>query len=123
MRRENRRKNTMNSNTIVYISGGILAVAVVAFIITFIVYSNRLNSNSSGILGTEYLSSSENTLENTTEASTEIGKSVEESKNEINNNTLLKEQVEDEYTDVSNNENNKSKTNANKNQNKKCICL
>ena len=107
MRRENRKNKGMNSNTLVYISGGVLAVAIVTFIITFIAYSNRLNSNSSGILGTEYLSSSmeDNSIENTAQASTEIGKSVEESKNETSNNMILKEQLENEYTDVTNNDN------------------
>ena len=105
MRRENRKNNKMNSNKLVYISGGILAVAIVAFIITFIVYSNRLNSNSSGILDTQYLSSIEdnNTAENTTEASSKIGKSVEESKNDITENKVEKEQPENEYTDVQEN--------------------
>ena len=77
MRRENRKSNNkMNSNTLIYISGGVLAVSIIAFIITFVAYSNKLNSNSSGILDTQFLSSTEdnNILENTTEASSEIGK-------------------------------------------------
>lgn len=103
MRRENRKNNKMNSNTLVYISGGVLAVAIIAFIITFVVYSNRLNSNTSGILGTEFLSSTNentNTLGNTAEASSKIGKTVEESNNETVNNTTISEPIEDEYTDV-----------------------
>ena len=106
MRRENRRENRTNSNTLMYISGGILAVAVIAFVITFIVYSNRLNSNSSGVLDTQFLSSTEessNTLGNTAEASSKIGKSVEESKNQTVSNQLSEEQPENEYTDVQNN--------------------
>ena len=105
MRRENRKNNKMDSNKLVYISGAVLAVAVVGFIITFIVYSNRLNSNSSGVLDTQFFAGTEynNVLGNTTEASSKIGKSVEESKNEINN-VVLKEQPENEYTDVQNKE-------------------
>ena len=91
MRRE-QRNNKTNSNTLIYISGGILAVAIIAFIITFIVYSNRLNSNSSGILDTQFLSSIEenNTIENTAEASSKIGKTVEESENNnlVENNNV-----------------------------------
>ena len=121
MRRENRKNNKMDSNTIVYIAGGILAVAIVAFIITFIVYSNRFNSNSSGVLDSQFLSSSEdnNTLGNTAEASSKIGKSVEESKNEINNNVVLKEQPENEYTDVKKTEKNAKQTVAVKKETKK----
>ena len=103
MRREKRKNNKMNSNTLIYISGGVLTVAIIAFIITFVAYSNRLNSNSSGILGTEYLSNAENnTLESTAEASSKVGKTIEESKNEISENTM-KEQPENEYTDVDRN--------------------
>ena len=107
MRREKRDNKKMDSNKLVYISGAVLAVAIVGFVITFIMYSNRLNSNSAGILGTQYLSNIEehnNILGNTTEASSKIGKSVEESKNEISNNQVRKEQPENEYTDVQNKE-------------------
>ena len=45
MRREHRSINK-NSNKILYISGGVLLVAIISFIITFIMYSNRSNSNS-----------------------------------------------------------------------------
>ena len=102
MRRENRKNEKMNSNTLMYVSGGVIAVAIIAFIIMFVVYSNRLNSNTSGILDTQFLSNSEgnSTLGNTAEASSKIGKSVEESKNEINNTQSEKEQPENEYTDV-----------------------
>lgn len=89
MRREQRKNKKTNSNTLIYISGGILVVAIIAFIITFIVYSNRLNSQSSEILDTQFLSSTdENNIieENTAEASTEMGKTVEEAENELNSN-------------------------------------
>ena len=102
MRRENRKNNKTNSNKIIYISGGVLAVAIIAFVITFILYSNRLNTNSSGILGTEYLSSTDS-YENTEEASSEIGKTVEESKNELINNNIINESNENEYADVKEN--------------------
>ena len=111
MSRKKRKKNKMNSNTLIYISGGVLAVAIIAFIITFVVYSNRLNSNSSGILGTDYLSSTEdNTVGNTAEASSEIGKTVEESKNETSNESTMKEQPENEYKDVDNKDNTTKQT-------------
>lgn len=89
MRRE-QRNNKTNSNTLIYISGGILAVAIIAFIITFVIYSNRLNSNSSGILDTQFLSSTDENdlMENTAEASSKMGKTIEESENELNNNSV-----------------------------------
>lgn len=93
MRREQRKNNhKTNSNLFIYVSGGILLIAIMAFIITFIVYSNRLNSNSSGIIDTQYLSNTDsgNILdENTTSASSSMGKTVEESENElIENNSI-----------------------------------
>lgn len=119
MRREKRKNTKIDSNKLVYISGGVLAVAIIAFVIIFIMYSNRLNSNSAGILGTQYLSNLEdntNSSENTTEASSKIGKTVEESKNETatDNNQILKEQPENEYTDVK-----KTKTVSTQNETKK----
>lgn len=84
MRREQRKRKNNQSNTLIYISGGILAVAIIAFIITFVVYSNRLNSNSSGILDTQFLSKENNIIDNTTSASSSVGKTVEESQNELN---------------------------------------
>lgn len=89
MRREQRKKQKNNSNTLVYISGGILAVAIIAFIIAFVSYYNRLNSDSAGILDTQFLSSTnENvTNDNTTSASSSMGKTVEESENQLEANT------------------------------------
>ena len=45
MRRENRNKGKFNSNTSVYLIGGILLVAIAAFVITFIVYYNQLDDD------------------------------------------------------------------------------
>ena len=122
MRREKRNNRKIDVNKLVYISGAVLAVSIVGFIITFIMYSNRLNSNSAEILGTQYLSSIEetnNTLGNTTEASSKIGKSVEESKNEISNNKVEKEQPENEYTDVQKKEKTTKETVVSNKDNKK----
>lgn len=94
MRRENRNKNKINSNSSVYITGGILVLAILAFVITFVVYSNKLDSDSY-ILDSEYLSkyNTGNSIENdnTTSASSSIGKTVEESTNNtnVNNNNSI----------------------------------
>lgn len=103
MRREQRRNST-NSNTFIYISAGILGLGIIAFIISFIVYSNRLNSNSAGILDTQFLSESQENMigENTTSASSSMGKTVEESKDELDNesNNEIREQSEKNKTNI-----------------------
>ena len=95
MRRERRMANRKNSNTSVFITGGVLILAIVTFIVTFIVYSNKLDSEYA--LDSEYLAQFTNTNKNTLEvditnevtesASSSIGKTVEESENEIKEKT------------------------------------
>lgn len=105
MRREQRKNIKNNTNTIVYISGGILAVAIIAFIITFVVYSNRLNLNSSGVLDTQFLSNAEdnNILDdNITSASSSMGKTVEESENELEENNNITQDAKIEKNETEN---------------------
>lgn len=90
MRRENRKQNKINSNKTVFITGGILLLAIATFVITFIVYSNKLESDLYS-LDSEYLAQYTNTSneaeknEETASASSSIGKTVEESEQEKNN--------------------------------------
>ena len=93
MRRENRGKSKLNSNTTVFITGGILLVAIAAFVITFIVYSNKLD-NDVYSFDSEYLAQYTNNINDnnnvsaekeTTSASSSIGKTVEESQKEVSN--------------------------------------
>lgn len=121
MRRENRNKNKINSNSSVYITGGVLLLAIVAFVIAFVVYSNKLDSDSY-ILDSEYLSkyNNGNTLksDNTTSASSSIGKTVEESeKNSISNNTTVSKNntIKSVSNNVVSNEKGTSNTKASKN--------
>lgn len=88
MRRENRNKNKVNSNTTVFVTGGILLLAIATFVITFIVYSNKLDSEYA--MDSDYLSKYNYITDggDTTSASTSIGKTVEESKNNITNNVV-----------------------------------
>jgi len=95
MRREFReRQNRIkkNSNTSVFITGGVLILAIATFIITFIVYSNKLD-NDLYSFDSEYLAQYTNTLEVditnevTESASSSIGKTVEESENIIKEET------------------------------------
>ena len=108
MRRESRRQNKVNSNKTVFITGGILLLAIATFVITFIVYSNKLD-NSLYSFDSEYLAQYTNTISDdsnlnndkqTTSASSSIGKTVEESEKETNNNNT-KENIAKETNKVS----------------------
>jgi len=86
--RERKSRSRRNSNTSVIITGGVLLLAIATFIITFILYSNKLNDELYSY-DSEYLAQYTNTLkvdikeEDTESASSSIGKTVEESENEI----------------------------------------
>ena len=86
--RERQNRSKKNSNTSVFITGGVLILAIATFIITFIVYSNKLD-NDLYSYDSEYLAQYTNTLEVditnevTESASSSIGKTVEESENAI----------------------------------------
>ena len=92
MRRERRSANRKNSNISVIVTGGVLLLAIVTFIITFIVYSNKLNDELYSY-DSEYLAQYTNTLEvelkeeKTEITSSSIGKPLEEYKNEIKEET------------------------------------
>jgi len=83
MRRENRKKQR-NLN-ILYISGIILGIAVIAFVITFLLYGNKLNKEAqNSMLSSEKIADLVPSIEESSEeASSEFGKTVEESKEEI----------------------------------------
>lgn len=125
MRRENRKQNKVNSNTTVFVTGGILLLAIATFVITFIVYSNKLD-NDLYSFDSEYLAQytdMENNNVNTEKeketasASSSIGKTVQESKNTISNekanttvnnvtstvtNTTVKQKTKNETTSTNN---------------------
>lgn len=113
MRRERRLANRKNSNTSVIITGGVLLLAIATFIITFIVYSNKLNDDLYSY-DSEYLAQYTNTLEveltddDTESASSSIGKTVEESENEIKQET--KNETENKKTETSNNKTTQTST-------------
>ena len=93
MRREQRKKLKTDSNTFIYVVGGILVLAIIAFILSFVIYSNKLSSTEK--LDTQFLAQMNNDIsENTTSVSTNMGKTVEESKNEIDKNENTKEDSE-----------------------------
>lgn len=96
MRRENRRKNMtegLDTKKMLYIIGTILALAVIAFVITFIIYGNAL-SESSKELGKLDTSISDTYLNDTVEeTSTSYGKTVNEVEKENNENAENKNQT------------------------------
>lgn len=104
MRRENRRKNKINSNKTIFITGGVLLLAIATFIITFVLYSNKLEGKLYALDSeyiAQYTNSTQNNLDNTVEeqtasASSSIGKTVEESKN----NTITEEKKKEEVKET-----------------------
>ena len=112
MRREKKNQNSTGSNASLYITGGLLLVAIAAFVITFVVYSHQLDSDLYA-LDSEYLSKYNNTIENdTTSASTSIGKTVEESENSLKENEVNSTNVKNTTQNV--NTTNKTTTNTSK---------
>ena len=93
MRRGRREKIEKNNSVrnLLYISGGIVLVILIAFAITFIVYNNKLKDYSYSSLTTEKIADlvpndTDSLSEINTEleqASTEIGKSIEEAINSL----------------------------------------
>lgn len=109
MRRESRRSQKGDkSYNLFYIGGSILALGIIAFVIAFVVYGNKMDRqadlDSQKIAALMKQSASE-----TEEASTQMGKTVEESKNEISNNVTSN--VENKI-DVENKENKNTTTNT-----------
>ena len=93
MRRGRREKiNTNNSfKHFIFLSGGMVIFILITFVITFIVYNNKIKDSTYSALTTEkiadlvpntdeYLNENTNYIE---QASTDIGKSIEEAINEI----------------------------------------
>ena len=86
--------------------GGIILIAVVAFIVAYVLYSNNLSTQAKNINNTQKISSTDNNrmnmIENTEAASSSIGKSVNELENTTksttnteNTNKMEKEQKPD----------------------------
>lgn len=114
MRREFRERNNrikQNSNTPIFIVGGVLILAIVTFIVTFIAYSNKIEDDLYSY-DSEYLSQYTNTLDinlnkEAEAASSSIGKTVEEAENVIKMETYNANQ-----TLINTNKNETTKTNT-----------
>lgn len=125
MRRENRRQNKGDKEslkTIFYVSGSLLGLAVIAFVITFVVYGTKLNNDaknskldSEKIIG---LVPNEEQNEDSEQASSSVGKTVEESEGNNSTNQVLQNTVENTinnstYTPKNETTSSNSQTNSN----------
>jgi len=125
--RKGKRVNNDNNNFkyLIYLSGGIILIIVITFIITYAVYNNKLKKTNQSLLTTEkiadlvpntddYLNETNNYIE---QASTDIGKSIEEAINDIEEKnstekTYENEKNEEKITTKSSNQTNTTQTNT-----------
>lgn len=80
MRRENRRRpveDGLDGKKMLYITGSVLALAVIVFVITFLIYGNKLNHNT-GIAKTNRNNNTIGNLVAAEETSSSMGKTVNE---------------------------------------------
>lgn len=126
--RRGRREKVSNNNFkhLIFLSGGVLLVILITFVITFIIYNNKLKNSSYSSLTTEkiadlvpntedYLNETNDYIE---EASSDIGKSIEEAINSIEekteetNNTQANNTVNEEKVTKTTSEEKTKKTNT-----------
>ena len=111
---------------VLYISGSILAVAVIAFVITFFVYGNKVQQDTN--LGKLNTSIVDDYVGNTEEASSQFGKTVNEMSNEeanvvaneVTNTTkyaVNTSEVENSITNANSSQNTNTKTNTSSSEN------
>ena len=86
MRRENRKDNVeggLNLKNILYVSGSILAIAIIGFVATVLIYGNSDDGTKIGMINTSIVDNySVNFEENTEEASSQLGRTINEISNE-----------------------------------------
>ena len=118
MDRRGRRDTESGKGMGIFAWGGIILIAVVAFIIAYVLYSNNLTRQAKNINNTQKISSAEsnrlNMIENTEAASSSIGKSVNELEKETKNTTNT-ENTNKMAVNTSKNEENKNQESKNEN--------
>lgn len=121
MRRGRREKvNNNNFKHLIFLSGGILLAIIITFIITFVVYNNKLKDSSYSSLTTEKIAdlvpNTDEYLNDTTsyieEASSDIGKSIEEAINDIEEKDNSKKEATNTTKENSEKEKNTSNTSS-----------
>ena len=100
--------------------GGIILIAVVAFIVAYVLYSNNLSTQAKNINNTQKISSTDNNrmnmIENTEAASSSIGKSVNELENTTKSTTNTENTNKMAVNTSKNEENLNNKNENNKNE-------
>lgn len=125
--RRNRKNINFNeeeeTKKLIYISVAVVILAIIAFIITYVIYSNTLNnSTKAGDLTSKITELSSNPKEELSQASNPIGKNVNEIKEEtkqeestkiaINTTNIEKQNIANNAENVANNIENIEKTNT-----------
>lgn len=103
MRRESRKQERNSFKTLIYVSGSIALLVVIAFIIGFIAYSNKIDNDASqsGFSTSKISDLVPNTIKNETsteEASSSMGKTVNEVQNDVTNNMVTNDVKKDTKT-------------------------
>lgn len=118
MDRRGRRDADSRKGVSFFTWGGIILIAVVAFIVAYVLYSNNLSTQAKNINNTKKISSTDNNrmnmIENTEAASSSIGKSVNELENATKSTTNT-ENTNKMAVNTSKNEENKNLNNKNEN--------
>lgn len=121
MRREKRDQGNRDTvKNIMYLGGSILGIGIIAFILTFVIYSTNLDKQQAKIDTEKFATLVKNTTNtiNTETASTNMGKTVEESKNEMEQNkienitNITKSNIVEEKNNTITNNTNKQTTKA-----------
>lgn len=116
MRRDSRRRQKEEkSYNIFYIGGSILAIGILAFAITFVVYGNKMDKQAS-LDHQKIASLVQESSNKTAEISTQMGKTVEESQNTVEN-TITQNKTNTKNTVTSQTNTTTKQTNNNKTQN------
>ena len=85
MRRETRkRENKGNNRNILYLGGSLIGIGIISFVITFILYGNKMEEQSD-ISSQKIATLVQEAASDSQSASSQMGKTVEESTNEITN--------------------------------------
>ena len=126
MRREHRARKLserIDIKKLMYISGSVISIAVIGFVITFVMYGNKMNQSSN--LGKVDTSLIDTTIKQSTEeTSSQFGKTVEESSKNTNTSDVTKyavntSNVENKIETSKSNSNKSSSSNTTKTEGKK----
>lgn len=120
MRRENRRRpmeEGLDGKKMLYITGSVLALAVIIFVITFLIYGNKLN-NSTNIAKSNRNNNTIGNLVASEETSTSMGKTVNEMQEE-NTEKIAVNTSQETQNNTTTNKENTTKTNTNQENNTK----